>query len=191
MPAQPKPESKLSSYPWPEIAIDCYRCNRHAQVRKNLLLKAYGDIPLKDLARRIAADRSCGLAVAADGGPTYCGARMLMPRVETWANLGDAMHGGWGALLFCDRHLEALKRAIPCKKPFELYVPTLVAAFGWDFPLERLPRKLTCPGCSSRSFHIEWHVPEPPPEPGGANESPEPFLRLRAVGDGRLRIVSK
>ncbi|QMV00188.1 hypothetical protein GHV40_01200 [Devosia sp. D6-9] len=191
MPIQAAPESKLSSYPWDEIAVDCPRCNRYAQVRVNLLMKVYGDIPLKDLAHRIAADRSCGLAIGLNGQRSFCSARMVTPEVHTWANLGNALHGKWGAILYCNRHLEAMKRAIPCKKPFELGVPTLVAAFGWDFPLERLPRKLTCPGCGSHSFHIEWHVPEPPPAPGGASENPEPILQLRAVGNGRLRLISR
>jgi len=156
MPVKPEPGNRLSAYPWREIVINCHVCNRHAQVAKERLLKTYGDLALSDLALRIAADRSCPRAKA-EG---YCGARMLTAGVETWACLEEAMHGGWIAMLHCNRHIEALKRGSACRKPFELYVPTLVALLGWDFPLARLPNKVTCPGCGSRSFFIEWHVPE-------------------------------
>jgi len=161
MPSQPQPDDKLSGYPWREIVINCHRCNRHAQVGRDILLKAYGDLTMEELARRIAADRSCAHAT----GDNYCAARMLTPGVETWACLEEAMHGGWVAMLHCNRNMEAMKRGSACRKPFELYVPTLVALLGWDFPLERLPHKLTCPGCGTRSFFIEWFVPEPAGEP--------------------------
>jgi hypothetical protein len=95
-------------------------------------------------------------------------------------------------VLLCGRRHEALKTAKSCPGPVALDIRTLVAAFGHGFPLERLPSKLVCPSCGTRSLHVEWTVPQDTPPSGGANQSPDP-VQLRptraALGRNSFRVV--
>lgn len=74
----------------------------------------------------------------------------------------------------------------------ELPVLVLKSVFGWDFELVRLPMKLRCPHCGSRSVEIEWIAPAEAPDPGGSEEAP-PVLQLRparaVLGRRRFRVV--
>ena len=180
----------LNQYPWPVIAIDCPRCRRHAEARVPELRAKYGSPTLGELARQVAASRGC--ALAADAGNSLCSARMVEPPVHHWATLDNAKRGGWAALLHCERHFAALKATKPCREAVELDVATLITVLGHDFPLERLPRRLLCPSCGTKSVRIAWIVPREPPAPGGASAPAEP-LRLRptkaALGRKRFRVV--
>ncbi len=109
-----------------------------------------------------------------------------------WAELDHARLGGWTALLHCGRRHAALKTAKSCPDAVPLDVPTLIAALGHSFPLERLPSRLLCPSCGTRSLSVDWIVPEGPPPSGGATQMPEP-LHLRptraALGRKSFRVV--
>lgn len=169
----------LDQYRPPTIKIECLRCRRYVpDVQIPTLRKRFGNIPVIEAARRVAASgpKPCGLA--RDDGK-LCSVRAFEPPVWHWANLYDALHGKWQAALFCHRHLEALKRAEPCPGNVPLDIPTLLAALGHDFKLERLPSKCECPKCHTSMVEIAWHVPDPVAPPHAPADEGAPVLRLR------------
>lgn len=159
------PALRLDDYGPTELEIDCARCRRHAMVSTAMLRRKFGNVRLSEIARRVAASGSprCELALTGDG--TGCAARPIEPPFHLWAMLRDAQRDGWGARLICERHLEALKRARPCPQVVDLDLDTLVASHGYDMPLERLPRRLRCPECGTRSIRVEWIAPATRPAP--------------------------
>jgi hypothetical protein len=64
-----------------------------------------------------------------------------------------------------------------------LDVETLIAAYGYDTKLERLPTRMICPRCHSSVVAIEWIVPD---------ETPAPLLRQRRIqsGSGQRKLKS-
>jgi hypothetical protein len=181
----------LDGYRFPVIGFDCPRCKRNAEAEvAKLRGKFGGKLTLGEVARQVAAGRGCALAQDADH--SLCSVRAVAPPVHHWAELDHARLGGWTALLHCGRRHEALKTAKSCPGAVPLDVPTLIAALGHNFPLERLPSRLLCPSCGSKSLGVEWIVPPEPPPSGGATQTPEP-VRLRptraALGGRRFRVV--
>lgn len=168
----------LGAYRPPEIRVECLRCKRNASVKTEVLRKRFGDGTTVINAARLAQEgaRPCGLA-AVNGGK-QCGVRVAAPPVWTYGTLYDALHGGWRAYLICRRHVEALKRGRPCPGDIELDIPTLAAALGHHFKLERLFSKCECPKCHSELVEIQWHVPDPA-APTHAPAAAAPVLRFR------------
>jgi len=184
------PETPLSAYRPPELKIECARCHRNApalQVHK--LSKKFGiNISIGDLTRQIAGtgQRPCGLAHQG-----HCSATAWEPPAWHWASLDHALKGRWLARLHCMRHTAALKRVEPCPEVTILDVETLHAAFGYDFPLARLPGKLRCRHCNTTVTQIEWIVPQPKPPPFSPTAD-EP-VRLRPtraqMGRRKFRVI--
>lgn len=145
----------------------------------------FGDITLQDLAFRVAAKNGCTLA---SGPDRICTVVAHEVAVELWASLDDAWGGGWGALLWCQRHMSSLKATKPCPEPVELNILTLVSLLGGEFKLDRLPAKFKCPRCKTELVAIEWHVPKEPPSAGGAAARSENILRLRP---GRIHLAKE
>jgi len=184
------PETPISAYKPPTIRVECLRCRKNApdlEVAK--LVKRFGrNIAVGDLARQVAlaSRQPCGLAATGQ-----CGARALEPPVWMWAELEDAWRGGWLARLHCRRHHAALKKTQPCPEVVILDVETLIAAYGYDTKLERLPTRMICPRCHSSVVAIEWIVPDETPAPF-APPAADP-VRLKPtrteVGRRRLRVV--
>lgn len=146
----------------PYLIFECRRCRRHGQTSVRKLHQAYGNKPLGEIARLIAADGGCAFADTPQSG---CTAIPVEPPVHHWADLGNARYGKWQALLYCERRMAALKATNACPGPIALDVPTLVAALGYAFKLERLPTRLCCPACGTKAVRIEWLVPEEPAPP--------------------------
>jgi hypothetical protein len=189
----------LDQFKPPEVAIDCVRCRRHATVTVAALKKKFGNQRLDVIARMVARSSTGGAysvtcALAEDPFQQLCSARPIEVDPVLWANLLDAERGGWRAILHCCRHHENLKRAKSCPESVSLPVMVLKAIFGWDFELEKLPRRLRCPNCGSHSIEIEWIIPAEAPDPAGASEA-APVLQLRpsraALGRRRFRVIDK
>jgi hypothetical protein len=169
----------LGAYRPPEVRVECLRCQRIASPKTAALRKRFGDgTTVIEAARLLAQEgvRPCGLA-AVEGGKR-CGVGVSAPPVWTYATLYDALHGGWRAFLICRRHLEALKRGRPCPGDIELDIPTLAAALGHDFKLQRLFGKCECPKCHTDVIDIQWAVPDPAAPPHAPATS-APVLRFR------------
>jgi len=191
-------QTLIDDYGPREISIDCVRCRRHATVTTAALRKKFGNQRLDVIARMVARSSAAGprrevCGLADDPFQSLCSARPIEVDPVLWANLLDAEMGGWRAKLHCHRRLENLKRAKSCEEVVELPVLVLKSVFGWDFELEKLPRRLRCPHCGSRSIEIEWVMPAEAPDPGGTTEKQAPVLQLRptraAVGRTRFKIV--
>jgi hypothetical protein len=130
--------------------------------------------------------------LAQDADHSLCSVSPIQPPVEHWATLNDARLGKWGAVLYCRRTLEALKRSTPCLPPVELDVLSLAASFGHWQPLDRLPAKLRCPGCESHLISVEWIVPSKPAPDGAAGKvaAPVPLRPTRLVkAEQRFRVI--
>ena len=185
------PETPLSAYRPPVIRVECLRCKRNApDLDVQSLARRFGrSMAIGDLARQVAAAGrpACQLAISGQ-----CGARALEPPVWHWADLEAAWRGGWLARLHCRRHHAALKKTSPCPEVVILDVETLVAAYGYDEKLARLPGRMSCPRCHSSVVGIEWIVPDPKPAPF-APAADVVQLRMKATrGEAarrKLRIV--
>ena len=191
----------LDQFKAPEVSIDCARCRRHATVTVAVLKKKFGNQRLDVIARMVARSSAGGLhnapcALADDPFERLCSARPIELNPVLWARVIDAEKGGWTAKLHCHRRLENLKRAKSCAETVELPVLVLKALFGWDFELEKLPRRMRCPHCGSQTIEIEWRIPAEAPDPGGAtDDEPAPVLQLRptraAMGRKRFRVIEE
>lgn len=166
---------QLRDYAPPLVTFDCHRCKRRKDVLISELREEFGNLPLGEIARRVAAKlpRRCQLAYAGEG----CGVRVFEPAVEQWAYLAHAREGRWLGRQRCQRHHAALKSTKPCPEVLILDPDNLIAVFGWDFPLERLPRKMRCHKCGCELVSIEWIVPDSPADPNGT--AAVPFVRFR------------
>ena len=72
------------------------------------------------------------------------------------AVLYQALEDDWLVTLRCDRRREALKSKPPCTLvPQILHLPSLIATFGPDLPIEELSNRLRCPKCGSRRVTID------------------------------------
>jgi hypothetical protein len=185
------PETPLRAYAAPVLRIDCARCRRNApDVQVAKLIQRFGaDTPIAEVARQITLNsaKPCGLAESG-----HCNARAWEPPVWMWASLDHALKGKWLARLRCRRHIAAMKATTSCPEVVLLDVETLHSAFGYDFKLEALRTRMSCPRCHTRVVEIEWIVPEPTPDPY-APAAAEPPLRFRptraAQGRAKFRIV--
>lgn len=165
----------LVQYPAPEFKIECIRCRRGAVVERHAMQMRHGNIPLIDVARKIAAAKGCNLA-GIIGGP-QCDVQVYEVEFWTWARLRDAVADGWRARLYCRRRLAALKRTESCPGAYELDLDTLVMALGDSYPIHKLHSKARCPRCHTEATSIEWYRPDPPKTPAPIAEAP--VLRMR------------
>lgn len=185
------PETPLSGYKAPVIQIECHRCRRNApELEVYKLVRRFGtNITVGQLALQLAGSGSkpCGLVSSGQ-----CSARAFEPEPWTWGTLEHAWKGHWLGRLHCQRHVAALKRTDPCPEVVILDVETLHAAFGYDFPLWRLPSKMGCPRCHGRIVSIEWTIPPTTPEPYAPAADVVP-LRLKPTraqqGRKRFRVI--
>jgi len=172
---------QLSAYTPRELDILCRRCKRHVSVRTSKLNTRYGDRPLGEIARLVAADGNppCALAAMGEG----CSVEPLEPPFEQWATLSDARLGSWGGWLTCDRRRASLKPAKACPGEFVVDVHSLLMVLPYDFPLSKLPRHLKCPECQSDHVLIRWEKLQPPAPSAPAAR------RSAGMGQGGLRVV--
>ncbi|MEO6014875.1 MAG: hypothetical protein ABIQ30_14980 [Devosia sp.] len=191
-----EPHETFRTYNAPTVQIECVRCKRNApDVDVHNLRQRFGEgLPIVAIAKQVAAaarENPCGLALMGSG--QQCSVRAFEPPVWHWANLYQALHGHWHAIMHCNRRHEGLKRGKPCAEPIELDIPTLSAALGHDFKLAKLNSRCECPSCHTRSFEIEWIVPDPTPAP--YSPAAEPMLKFRPtraqVARGRLGVVKE
>lgn len=188
-----RPETPVDAYRAPVIQIECSRCQRNApDLEMQRLTKRFGrNLTIGALTIQVAGSgrKPCGLA-----GTGQCSAQAFEPPVWHWADLEQAWRGGWLARLHCQRHTAALKRTDPCPEVVILDVETLLVAYGYDFKLEKLPTKLTCPRCHTRVVSIEWVVPKPAPDPYAPAAADVIPLRLKPTraqaGKKRLRVIN-
>ena len=166
----------LGNYRPPVFAVDCPRCSRRAEVNRVDLLRRYGDISLQAVAQRIAGNGGCALAMGSD---PICSATAFELPVEHWADLNDALRGGWAGRLRCQRHMAAMKPTKPCPGFLDLDIKTLIAVLGGDFKLERLRSRCHCWDCGTKHVAIAWWVPDDPVPPGGSEQKTAEVLRLR------------
>ena len=73
--------------------------------------------------------------------------------------LATALHAKCRLFLTCERHHKGMKRVEPCGDR-EIDIGSLVAAYGHDFDLEGLKRRMVAPCCGTASFSLRW-VKEP------------------------------
>ena len=186
------PETLLSSYKVPEIKVECHRCRRNAaSLETHKLRKRYGaNITIGNLVAAIAGSGRTPCGLVAEG---QCSAAAWEAPVWMWATLDHALKGRWFARLHCMRHTAALKRVDPCPETTILDIETLHAAFGYDYPLARLPGSLRCRHCNTHVTRIEWVVPNPAPDPYAPAAEQEPPLRLKPtraqVGRRKFRVI--
>jgi len=176
----------LGSYKPTEFRLECFRCRRSAPVERYPMIQRFGaKTTLLECARQIAASKGCNLAAIHDG--PGCSVQVFETPVWTWARLEDAKREGWSANLTCHRRFAGLKAAKSCPESVRLHILSLVAAFGDDFHLHRLPPKLKCPSCGTASVEIEWVVPEPPNSPAPLQDAPQEPIRLKPRGAALAR----
>lgn len=177
-------ELQLSAYRPRELDIVCRRCQRHGSIKTVTLKSRYGDRRLGEIACLVAADGdpSCALAAMGDG----CSVLPVEPPFEQWATLSDARLGHWVGWLACGRRHAALKPAASCPGEFMVDVHSLLMVLPWEFPLAKLPLRLTCPECQTQRVMIRWEkMTSPPPA------SPAIVPRTGGMGRGGLRLVRK
>jgi hypothetical protein len=146
----------LAEFPAPYAFFDCGRCRRHGQISVRRLEGTYGNKTMGELARLVAAAGGCNLA-----GEKACNVMRAAPPVHHWAELSHALRRGWKLLLRCERRHAALKTTKSCPGPIEIQVAALVAVLGYDFKLERLPARMSCPLCTTKAISLEGIVPPP------------------------------
>lgn len=175
----------LANYRPPIFAVNCPRCNRHAEIDRATMLRRHGDITLHAVAQKIASAGACALAT---GDDPICAATAFEVPVEHWADLNDAFRGGWAGRLRCQRHMAAMKPTKPCPGFLDFDVKTLIALLGGDFKLERLRSRCRCWQCDTKHVELEWWVPDDPTPPGGAEQRTAQVLRLKP---SRLRLAQE
>jgi hypothetical protein len=187
--ADPLPSLLLSQYAPTELWFDCARCKRHGDAHVAVLRKKFGDLPLGEIARRVAAAGIPPCALAA-GNPAdnACSVRPVEPPIELWARLAEARRLGYSARLHCERKLEALKRASSCPEVVDLDLDSLIAILGHNLPLEKLPARCSCPHCGTERVRIQWLAPSQRPTSGGAVSG---LTRAALATQRRLRVIGK
>jgi hypothetical protein len=172
---------RLSAYSPRELDIVCRRCKRHGTAKTAVLMKRYGDRPIDEIARLVAADGNppCALAAMGEG----CSVEAVEPPFEQWATLSDARLGNMVGWLACDRRRASLKPAKACPGEFMVDVHSLLMVLPYDFPLSKLPRHLKCPECQSDHVLIRWEKMQAP-----APSAPA-VHRSAGMGKGGLRVV--
>lgn len=172
---------QLSAYTPRQLDIVCRRCTRIASAQTAKLQRRYGDRPLGELARLVAADGNppCELAKLGDG----CSVYPMEPPFEQWATLSDARLGNWVGWLACDRRRASLKPAKACPGEFMVDVHSMLMVLPYDFALSKLPRHLKCPECQSDHVLIRWEKLQAP-----APSAPA-VHRSAGMGRGGLRVV--
>ncbi|RYE46179.1 MAG: hypothetical protein EOP24_16175 [Hyphomicrobiales bacterium] len=171
---------QLSAYTPRQIDIVCRRCKRTASAETAKLRRRYGDRPLGELARLVAADGNppCELAKLGDG----CSVHPMEPPFEQWATLSDARLGGWVGWLACGRKYAALKPTKSCPGEFMVDVHSLLMVLPYDFPLAKLPLHLMCPECQAQRVLLRWEKIQAPAPTA-------PARRSAGMGRGGLRVV--
>lgn len=172
---------RLSAYTPRQLDIVCRRCQRVASASTCKLQRRYGDRPLGELARLVAADGNppCELAKLGEG----CSVQPMEPPFEQWATLSDARLGNWVGWLSCGRNRAALKVAKPCPGEFMVDVHSLLMVLPYDFPLAKLTRRCVCPECQSQLVHLRWEKMQAPAPSAPAVQ------RSAGMGKGGLRVV--
>lgn len=180
----------LATYPAREFKIECLRCRRGAVLVRHEMQRRFGNIPLIECARLIAAAKGCALAKMPDA---ECSVDVFELPIWVWARLREARDGKWQPTLTCRRRYAGMKSTESCPGVYHLDLDKLIAALGDDYPLDRLHSKAKCPRCQTEAVDIEWTQPDPPKEPAPAQEKPEPPLGLRpsraAIGRKRFGII--
>lgn len=172
---------QLSAYTPRQLDIVCRRCKRTATAQTSKLRRRYGDRPLGELARLVAADGNppCELAKLGDG----CSVYPMEPPFEQWATLSDARLGGWVGWLACGRKYAALKPTKSCPGEFMVDVHSLLMVLPYDFPLAKLPLHLMCPECQAQRVLLRWEKLQTPAPTAPA------VHRSVGMGKGGLRVV--
>lgn len=140
------------------LRVRCLPCSRFGQFQKKALLAQHGNPNMALLARLIAIDGGCTRACENMG--KYCLARMVV-RASSKSEpiLHTALHERWRLDLACDRQREGMKSTKPCMGSVTIDVVSLVAAYGHEMPLSRLPSLMSCPRCGSKHFRLLWMRP--------------------------------
>lgn len=176
---------QLSAYQPRELDIVCRRCQRHGSMKTVTLKSRYVDQTLGDIARLVAADGDPACALAAMGGDG-CSVLPIEPPFEQWATLSEARLGRWVGWLTCGRRRAGLKATRSCPGEFMVDVHSLLMVLPWEFPLAKLPTRLTCPECQTRHVVIRWEQMAPPPAASRAI-----MRKSGGMGRGGLRLVRK
>jgi len=152
----------LLDFRFERLTIACTLCARRGVYKVTSLRTTHGNPPMEDLPRLVAMKGGCQLATRYPG--TGCDAHFEVDRAPASITmLVDAYHAGWRLILQCERSRQGLKSVRPCISLFRISTESLVAAYGHDFPVERLERTLCCPGCGSKRFSLRWVVPPTKP----------------------------
>ena len=163
MSAEPTTLSKMGQS---LFRVRCDLCQRRGVYRADRLLGLVGDLTPADALPAIGRLGKCRKALnpphinSVNYGVDRCQIRLDRIPEAIPATIGKAMHSKWRGFIECERHHQGLKRAKPCGIEVELDLPTLVAALGYDFEINRLPSKLNAPCCGGRMFGLRWFVPE-------------------------------
>lgn len=148
------------------IRVRCNECDRRGAYRADRLLGIVGNLTGPDALQAIGRLGKCRKALNPPDinsftyGTDRCQIQSDGPKPRIPPTIGKAMHGKWRGFIECQRHHQGLKIAKPCGVESELDLPTLVAALGYDFEINRLPAKLNAPCCGGRMFGLRWYVPE-------------------------------
>ena len=159
----------LVDYRFERVTIACTVCARRGVYRIKSLRSVHGNPPMADLPRLVAMKGGCQLAIRYPG--TACDAHFEQPNIPaTFTYLAEAQQAGWRLILQCERSRQGLKSARPCVPSlFRIDGPSLIAALGHDYPLERLERSLHCPLCNTSHYSLHWVIPPTrPPDAGRA-----------------------
>lgn len=132
-------------------------CQRRGVYRADRLLELVGDLTPPSALQAIGRLGRCQKALnppvinAINYGMDRCQIRSDYPLETIPPTIGKAMHGKWRDFIACQRHHQGLKQAKPCGVEAEIDLPTLVAALGYDFEIDRLPSRLNAAGACSGS----------------------------------------
>jgi hypothetical protein len=152
----------LADYRHKRLHVACGPCSRQGDYKVSSLRMMLGNPPMDEVPRLLAIKAGCALATKFPGRD--CRACFLSHRTpEIVRDLGGARHSGWQLVLTCGRRHQGLKSVKPCRAPFYLDLPSLVATLGHEYPIEQLRRRLICPGCGSPHFELHWIAPKAPP----------------------------
>ena len=83
--------------------------------------------------------------------------------MATVTNIGDAYNAGWGIRMRCRRgDHRGIVKIDACRYEAVLWLRTLVATRGRDFPLARIADRIRCPNCGDLGVMLAFDVPGSP-----------------------------